>query len=1416
MKAKNLFKKSLAWMLTLVLIVLAVPMAAFVASAEATAAPTPDATDIGGKLVVVTTEALYNDFADDGVFTLGRTQGARFMDPVFGAGVVYASAKFKMNGNVHYNWNANAETGEYAYAGNYNNLGFDLGTATLGDGTSFVLHLSYRRNQGIYIMADSSCSKFVKTSGATKNLDELVLTVKYDPATYTFSIWENGVQKGDISYADQVDPAATDASKIKTITMNHFGIHNSDLGFTAENPEDVTNGNKTENTVTVSDVHLWGDVTAGKAATKAPTAGANSTDITANVTLSDAAMNADWKEDGKFAWAVAQNQYYTFDGIDFTKGNNKIVYATATFTNRANGGDGNGIYGTVFTSAGDYNYLRPAWQQQGLAKYNAEQLIGNVVPEGDGTFAGNVWKVTYKWDVDNDTVDIWLTTQFHQGKYNVPQGYGFLATFYVGRFYLKNCAPQFGLRTKPVAEQLSGTVNVQDVRVWEETAAATEGGSTTNVATSANAWVGGTLNDNLQNTGAAANVLTTMPTFTQGSTLATGDTFVTTQSAGLYSMPHAMVWAGLKGDLSKGSITYEGDVTLFTSTSSTRLLGFIPCTVNGHYVSMGLGFHYSADGYYPKTLINMGTDDNARNATGTLLGNTWNQNISGVANVVGTDTGTTAHIKYVLTKDSLAFYVNGKLAQFANLEGKTVVPTFMFGWASGNENDYLSNVKIYGDGVEACSHTFDGCTDTTCDDCGYIRADGAHEYDDANDAFCNICNAERVLFTVLFKDGMLNADYATHIKGATVPAALTLAPTEFAVQSLVLSGAEFDLSKGSYTLSADFKVTTNTSMESHFGITAVVMNGDIYTFGLLSNGNWNTPDGNQTYTPYVRKNHDNTLVGATGDSVTATDAGATINLKVVVSATSAVYYVNGKAAYTLDMSAADSVAPFTAFTSRGANVEVSNIKLDGAAAFNCRHEYDNDADEDCNKCGTVRVAPGKVLPTIGENTNFAGDLVFENAGVNAEYAENGTITTSGLNGKANGVLLGENGVAYIKTDITFNGNVDWNWVEQKDAETGEGLGTYAYKEAWGRTGVQIGTYYSTGRERRMSVYVTYRRCTGGVYVWDNAQEVNGSENPVVVGNIAADLAALSLVVRYDSVANNVTVWADGAYVGTVSLEAFGEFAFALGVTQYGSGTTAVDPSDNTNPETTANNVTFANFEVWGDLTADNTILRGYTDANGNKVVVERVEGDDVYVKVIPAEGYVVEAGSLKLGDRNIINGVGETVDGFSGNGLTFVVSKAEIQNLKLSAKFVSKNTTSVSAAIIGTQVHTNDDGTVDGVRKLNRIYIDGITRENLQTANALTVKYNGETYTVADYGIIAGRAMANPEELSLTNYWNKASGIDNYIHSYSDNYIDISATIKTKFPDRKYSVRGYITLSNGTTIYTDVETFCINDFANAQ
>ncbi|MBR5452142.1 MAG: hypothetical protein IKV36_04010, partial [Clostridia bacterium] len=595
---------------------------------------------------------------------------------------------------------------------------------------------------------------------------------------------------------------------------------------------------------------------------------------------------------------------------------------------------------------------------------------------------------------------------------------------------------------------------------------------------------------------------------------------------------------------------------------------------------------------------------------------------------------------------------------------------------------------------------------------------------------------------------------------------------------------------------------------------------------------------------------------------TATDDGATINLKVTVDAEKATYYINGTVSYELFFTEAESVAPFAALTTRGANVEVSNVTLKGLGAKNCTHtysndcdttcdncgairtvgdhvydsecdtqcnvcgttrvvsddahKYDNDYDADCNVCGATRTPPATALPTIGNNTNFADKLVFANNDVNNSFFETGSITTAGLNGQAAGVLLNENGVIYVKTDITFNGNVDYNWVGTTDEETGKT--TYSYKQAWGRTGVQIGTYYSTGRERRMSVFVTYRRCTGGVYVWDDSQEVNGSGNPVVVGNIANNKETLSFVVRYDSAANNVTVWADGAYVGTASLEAFGEFEFALGVTQYGSGTTAVDPSDNTNGEKTNNSVTFTGFEVWGDVTVDSSIIRNYIDQNGNKVIVERIdtENNDVYVKVIPADGYILKAGTLKLGDKNIINGVNTPENapgGVIGDGASYVVTYTEGN---LSAVFVSKEETSVSADLLGVQTHTNDQGDVDGVRYLNRIYIDGIERDKLQTSNAFTVKYNGETYTVSDYGIICGRAMANPEELSLDNHWKMASGISNYIHSYSENYIDISATVKTKYTDRKYSMRGYITLSNGETIYTDVKTFCINDFANIE
>ena len=45
---------------------------------------------------------------------------------------------------------------------------------------------------------------------------------------------------------------------------------------------------------------------------------------------------------------------------------------------------------------------------------------------------------------------------------------------------------------------------------------------------------------------------------------------------------------------------------------------------------------------------------------------------------------------------------------------------------------------------EAGKHDFSNCTDKTCSNCSYVREAGAHVYDGCFDAECNLCHAERI------------------------------------------------------------------------------------------------------------------------------------------------------------------------------------------------------------------------------------------------------------------------------------------------------------------------------------------------------------------------------------------------------------------------------------------------------------------------------------------------------------------------------------------------------------------------------------------------------------------------------------------------------------------------------------------------
>ena len=108
-----------------------------------------------------------------------------------------------------------------------------------------------------------------------------------------------------------------------------------------------------------------------------------------------------------------------------------------------------------------------------------------------------------------------------------------------------------------------------------------------------------------------------------------------------------------------------------------------------------------------------------------------------------------------------------------------------------------------------------------------------------------------------------------------------------------------DFSKGSYTFTADVTVYTNSNFESHFGLTAVSIDGTPYTFGMLANGQRSTNTISQTYKPYYRKGNNNNVVAATGSNINASNSGTTVKIKAVVSNTQVSYYLDGNLAATV-------------------------------------------------------------------------------------------------------------------------------------------------------------------------------------------------------------------------------------------------------------------------------------------------------------------------------------------------------------------------------------------------------------------------------------------------------------------------------------------------------------------------------------
>ena len=453
----------------------------------------------------------------------------------------------------------------------------------------------------------------------------------------------------------------------------------------------------------------------------------------------------------------------------------------------------------------------------------------------------------------------------------------------------------------------------------------------------------------------------------------------------------AISLGGAEFDITKG-YTISADFTVKTNSSMESHFGITAATINNEPHTFGMlsngdwGNRTPTQSYVPYVRKNNGNE---------LISS---EGSSFVAN----DDGVTVNIKVIVTDKTITYYINNVLAKTFDVSDKTVTPYAAF--TARGANVTVSNIQFYGAGAvehvhtwqyecdEYCEdcyatrqttgHVYDNDTcDTNCNICGIVRevphvygsacdidcnlcgvgrvpaAD--HTFDNESDTECNACGAVKLAYSLLNRKGNLISIFKDQLVDSIMinGTSFNMNPAQFATEATSLGGTIFDVNMG-YTISADFKVKTNSSMESHFGITAVALDGTIYTFGMLSNGNWNTPEGNiptQVYTPFVRRDNVNSLIPATGDSVTATAEGETVSLKVVVAKDVVTFYVNNVKAYELFTKDAQEVTPYAAFTARGANVTVSNISvIVPSNELHAQHTYDFECDSICNDCYAVR------------------------------------------------------------------------------------------------------------------------------------------------------------------------------------------------------------------------------------------------------------------------------------------------------------------------------------------------------------------------------------------------------------------------------------------------------------------------------
>ena len=323
------------------------------------------------------------------------------------------------------------------------------------------------------------------------------------------------------------------------------------------------------------------------------------------------------------------------------------------------------------------------------------------------------------------------------------------------------------------------------------------------------------------------------------------------------------------------------------------------------------------------TVTATGTDANTGKYYSGNYGHQWRIYQAGNPTVVVNGNGATIEtvkITYASVKTGVLTYNGSSVASGTAVTVNAATATF--GVSDTNASEDKGQVRItkievvYTAAAGAvCEHTYTDCDDTTCDKgCGHTRTAVAHKYDGCEDTACNTCNKARTALEHKYTneyDAKCDNTGCTNTRTVTLPAA----------------DSTLDLVTASKIGAAQ---DHNTYTANKYYVT-----GTVKTVGSDKYGNITIEDedGNTFYLYTVKDNDGNLYEDVTEN-------------KPVVGAEATFYGPLGRYNSTTQM-----------------NPAVIYVKVE-----NCEHEYTNELDTTCDKCGEPRTV---TLPAADSTLDFA-------------------------------------------------------------------------------------------------------------------------------------------------------------------------------------------------------------------------------------------------------------------------------------------------------------------------------------------------------------------------------------------------------------------------------------------------------------